>query len=83
MYALPLAIVAATQVTAAARQSELRDYARWEYGTSDPTWLIVSARRTSPKKPHRSLRRRLRYWINSFRGFAAFDVRGVDDRARD
>ncbi|HLB68666.1 MAG TPA: hypothetical protein VJN63_09445 [Thermoplasmata archaeon] len=27
-----------------------------------------------------SWRVRLRYWLNSFRGFAAFDIRGVDPR---
>lgn len=27
-----------------------------------------------------SWRRRLRYWLNSFRGFAVFDVRGIDPR---
>jgi len=40
----------------------------------------VKASRPAPKKrATRSLRLRLRYFLNSFRGFAAFDVHGHDD----
>jgi hypothetical protein len=62
--------------------ADLRRYARWEYGAPDAGWLLSGVRR-----PHRRIRadtglgRRLWYWLNSFRGFAAFDLRGTDGRA--
>ena len=62
------------------RNHVLLDYARWEYGTTDTGWLIASARARRRKVKRRGLARRLRYFLNSFRGFAAFDVRGSDDR---
>ncbi len=83
MTAIPSAIVMASLVNMRARNPELRQYARWEYGTNDPAFLIASARRHLRTKPKPTLAKRLKYWLNSFRGFAAFDVRGVDDRVRD
>jgi len=62
------------------RNHVLRDYARWEYGTTETGWLIASARARRRKVKRRGLARRLRYFLNSFRGFAAFDVRGSNDR---
>jgi len=62
--------------------ADLRQYARWEYAPADAEWFLSTARR-----PHANggARRpwglRVRYWLNSFRGFATFDVRGRDDRA--
>ncbi len=62
--------------------ADLRWYARWEYGTSDAAWLIAGARRRRPRvRPERQIARRLRYWLNSFLGFAVFDVRGTDGRS--
>jgi len=43
------------------------------------TWAEATA---TEAVPERLWRRRLRYWLNSFRGFAVFDVRGIDDRVR-
>jgi hypothetical protein len=60
--------------------ADLRQYARWEYGRADAEWFLSTVRR-----PRRRTRRpwalRVRYWLNSFRGFAAFDVRGANGRA--
>jgi hypothetical protein len=64
------------------RNFTLREYSRLEYGRSDIGWILASvkASRPAPKKsPKRSLGLRLRYFLNSFRGFAAFDVHGHDD----
>lgn len=62
--------------------ADLRRYVRWEYGTADTGWLLAGIRRPRRRvRPERQLARRLRYWLNSFRGFAAFDVRGTDGRA--
>ena len=59
--------------------ADLRQYMRWEYGTPDAGWILVPTPR-----PRRRTRRpwalRVRYWLNSFRGFAAFDVRGTNGR---
>lgn len=82
MQPLGLAIVTANALSAKAKNAELRAYARWEYGTKDPSFLIVSATKTTRKPAKKSLGQRVRYWLNSFRGFATFDVRGVDDRVR-
>jgi len=66
------------------RNFSLRQYSRMEYGTPDVSWIIASANaararhRASRASPSR-LRLRLRYFLNSFRGFAAFDVHGHDD----
>ena len=60
--------------------ADLRRYARWEYGTSDAGWLLTSGRRLARRRPRR-WGLRMRYWLNSFRGFATFDVRGTDGRA--
>ena len=68
------------------RNFTLRQYGRLEYGSPDVRWLLIEAkasRPTPPKPPKRSLGTRLRYFLNSFRGFAAFDVHGHDDTARD
>ena len=64
---------------------ELRSYARWEYGERNADWLLAAAHgalvvggaRRGPGAAER-----LRRWLNSFRGYAAFDVRGVDDPSR-
>ena len=64
------------------RNFSLRQYGRLEYGTSDVGWLLTSSRAARPKRrspPKRSLKLRLRYFLNSFRGFAAFDVPGRSD----
>jgi len=65
------------------RNFTLRTYGRLEYGSSDVAWLVGStkpARPSAVRKGTKSpLRQRLRYFLNSFRGFAAFDVRGHDD----
>jgi len=60
--------------------AELRRYARWEYGATDAGWLLSGAARAH-RHATRSWALRLRYWLNSFRGFSAFDVRGTDGRA--
>ncbi|HKZ23567.1 MAG TPA: hypothetical protein VJ224_04110 [Thermoplasmata archaeon] len=62
------------------RNHVLREYSRWEYGTADTGWLLASARQSRGKAKRKGLARRLRYFVNSFRGFAAFDVRGSNDR---
>ncbi len=63
------------------RNADLRRYARWEYGSADAVWTFVGIRRPRRRvRPERNLARRLRYWLNSFRGFAAFDVRETDGR---
>jgi len=83
MPTLGLAIVTANALSARAKHAELQNYARWEYGTNDPSFLIVSARKTPRKAAKKRLGQRIRYWLNSFRGFASFDVRGTNDRVRD
>lgn len=69
----------------------LRRYARWEYGPGSTDWLLAAARgfpvtgsaRSRPANdPKPSLGTRFRYWLNSFLGFGAFDVRGLDDPTR-
>ena len=68
------------------RNFTLRQYGRLEYGSPDVGWLVAEAqrRRPSPQAPRGrpTLRVRLRYFLNSFRGFAAFDVHGHDDTDR-
>ena len=63
------------------RNFTLRQYGRLEYGSPDVGWLLASAtpRPTRRSRPRRSLGTRLRYFLNSFRGFAALDVHGHDD----
>ena len=64
------------------RNFTLREYSRLEYGRSDIGWILASVKASRPaptKRPKRSLGLRLRYFLNSFRGFAAFDVHGHDD----
>jgi hypothetical protein len=62
------------------RNFTLRQYGRLEYGTPDVGWLLASVMTQRPraKRPGRSLRVRLRYFLNSFRGFAAFDLQDRD-----
>ena len=60
--------------------ADLRRYARWEYGAADAGWLVAGVPRNHGRTT-RPWTLRLRYWLNSFRGFAAFDVRGNDERA--
>ena len=59
--------------------ADLRQYMRWEYGTPDAGWIFGTPRRDRSRTP-RPWALRVRYWLNSFRGFAAFDVRGTDGR---
>src|SRR6266705_2106228 len=64
------------------RNFTLREYSRLEYGRSDIGWILASVKASRPapaKRPKSSLGLRLRYFLNSFRGFAAFDVHGLDD----
>ena len=68
------------------RNFTLRQYGRLEYGSPDVGWLVSTAKTSRParkKHPTRSLGLRLRYFLNSFRGFAAFDVHGHDDTEHD
>lgn len=60
------------------RNFSLREYGRLEYGSPDVAWLLSSVvtKRTRAKRARRPLRVRLRYFLNSFRGFAAFDLQG-------
>jgi len=61
---------------------DLREYARWEYGQADAEWFLSTARRTHANGgARRPWALRVRYWLNSFRGFATFDLRGTDGRA--
>lgn len=63
------------------RNFTLRQYGRLEYGTTDVGWIVASARHTRRrprKKVTRPLSVRLRYFLNSFRGFAAFDLQSRD-----
>gem|GEM_PF-4078459 len=46
-------------------------------GSKRARWLRYEAGSAQEEAPWRQ---RLRYWWNSFRGFAAFDVRGIDPR---
>jgi len=77
----PILGLTTTPVKATRRDTALRTYARLEYGEPDATWLTVGARLNS-ERPSRRMARRLRYWINSFRGFGIYDVREIDDRTR-
>jgi hypothetical protein len=59
------------------RNFTLRQYGRLEYGSPDIAWLAASPPRPSRRRKKsggRSLAVRLRYFLNSFRGFAAFDL---------
>lgn len=61
------------------RNFTLRQYGRLEFGSSDVGWLVASARASRPPRgSRRTWGMRLRYFLNSFRGFAAFDVRGPE-----
>jgi hypothetical protein len=63
------------------RNFTLRQYGRLEYGTPDIGWLLASRtlpRRSRKKAARRPLSVRLRYFLNSFRGFAAFDLQSRD-----
>ena len=63
------------------RNADLRQYVRWEYRTGDADWILAGIRRPRRRvRPEPGLRGRLRYWLNSFRGFATFDVRVTDGR---
>jgi len=77
----PILGLTTTPVKATRRDTAPRTYARLEYGEPDATWLIVGARPNGESLIQR-MARRLRYWINSFRGFAIYDVREIDDRTR-
>ena len=63
------------------RNFTLRQYGRLEYGSSDVGWIAASPKRcrTPRASARRSLKLRLRYFLNSFRGFAAFDIQGRDE----
>jgi hypothetical protein len=59
------------------RNFSLRQYGRIEYGTPDIRWMLAGPegrKSVAPRRPTRRLRQRLRYFLNSFRGFAAFDL---------
>jgi hypothetical protein len=59
------------------RNFSLRQYGRLEYGTPDIRWMLAGPegrKSVAPRQPTRRLRQRLRYFLNSFRGFAAFDL---------
>ena len=70
------------------RNFSLRQYGRLEYGSSEVGWMTASIARGRPAKISRAsrsrlpLRVRMRYFLNSFRGFAAFDVHGHDETDR-
>jgi hypothetical protein len=58
------------------RNFTLREYGRLEYGSPNVEWILASMERprpVAPKPPKRRLRLRLRYFLNAYRGFAAFD----------
>ena len=62
------------------RNFTLREYGRLEYRSPDVEWLVASTHTPRPRRrPKRSLGLRLRYFLNSFRGFAAFDLHGQDE----
>ena len=64
------------------RNFTLRRYGRLEYGTPDVGWIVASAKRSrpaAPKPPKRRLWLRVRYFVNAYRGFAAFDLNGHGD----
>lgn len=63
------------------RNFTLRQYGRMEYGSSEIGWLLASPKtpRAHRARSTRSWGLRLRYFLNSFRGFAAFDVHGHDE----
>lgn len=46
-------------------------------GRDEAMWLRIESSATAREG---SWRRRARYWLNSFRGFAMYDVRGGDPR---
>jgi len=75
----PMAGIVETVVGLGSNADLLR-YSRWEYGADVTGWLVAAAQRHAPEE--RPWLRRLRYWLNSFRGFAPFDTRGIDDRVR-
>jgi hypothetical protein len=59
------------------RNFTLRQYGRLEYGSPDVAWLVALAPRSQRRRKQgggRFLAVRLRYFLNSFRGFAAFDL---------
>ena len=64
------------------RNFTLRQYGQLEYGNPDVGWIVASAakrRPTGPKPRRRRLALRLRYFLNAYRGFAAFDLHGRSD----
>lgn len=77
----PILIGTTTLVSTTRQETPLETYARLEYGERDATWLTLAARPNRESRTDR-LTRRLRYWLNTFRGFAIYDVRGVDERDR-
>ena len=77
----PILIGTTTLVSTTRPETPLETYARLEYGERDATWLAVAARPNGESRTER-LARRLRYWLNTFRGFAIFDVREIDERNR-
>ena len=52
-------------VTIGAWKADLRDYARWEYGTADAAnWLLAAARRDRRKRPRApAIAQRVRSWF--------------------
>ena len=77
----PILIGTTTLVSTTRPETPLETYARLEYGERDATWLTLAARPNGESRTER-LTRRPRYWLNTFRGFAIFDVREIDERNR-
>src|SRR5205809_8135709 len=60
----------------------LRVYGRLKYDTPDVGSIVASAKRSrpaAPKRPKRRLWLGVRYFLNAYRGFAAFDLKGHRD----
>src|SRR2546428_9283297 len=61
--------------------ADLRRYARWEYGSADAGWLFAGVRQNH-RRAAGTWTLRLRYWLNSFPGFAGFEAPRTDGGAR-
>jgi|GEM_PF-4553483 len=77
---IPIVTEAMWKQARAGADPELARYVRWEYGASDPDFLLAETTSVPVERRAPSLRTRLRYWLNSFRGYAAFDLRETADR---
>lgn len=80
MYATYVTLLTPPSLQSTRSSEPLRQYARLEYGRDGTVWFLTQA---SPRRPRtRPIRERLRYWINSFRGFAVLDVKGPEGSSR-